>query len=111
MRALAETARRVPLVIDPVVDVEVGAVVTSIEELDTALPQTTFAQEPIPWPAAFLAGKAFIEYRRRGGTRRSPVADFFIGAHAAVAGYRLLTHDAARYRTCFPTLEPIAPFE
>jgi predicted nucleic acid-binding protein len=57
----------------------------------------------------FLAGQALLAYRRRGGQRRSPLPDFYIGAHAAVRGYRLLTRDSARYRTYFPTVEVIAP--
>ena len=68
-----------------------------------------FRREPLPYVAAFLAGKSFLGYRRRGGTRSTPIADFYIGAHAAVAGYRLLTRDAATYRTYFPTVELIAP--
>jgi hypothetical protein len=59
--------------------------------------------------AGFLAGKAFLTYRRRGGPRRSPIADFYIGAHAAIAGHRLLTRDANRYLTYFPTVPLIAP--
>ena len=59
--------------------------------------------------AGFLAGKCFAAYRRRGGSRRSPLPDFYIGAHAAVAGYRLLTRDAGRYRSYFPKLDLIAP--
>ena len=62
-----------------------------------------------PHEAAFLAGKVFLDYRRRGGTRQSPFPDFYIGAHASVSGYRLLTRDANRYRTYFPKLELIAP--
>jgi hypothetical protein len=73
------------------------------------LPLEYFSREQIPWPAAFLAGKAFVDYRRRGGQRRSPLPDFFIGAHAAVAGLRLLTRDPTRYRAYFPTVELIAP--
>ena len=57
------------------------------------LPRDTFVREPIPFEAAFLAGKAFLRYRRRGGQRAAPLPDFFIGAHAAVAGHRLLTRD------------------
>ncbi len=64
---------------------------------------------PLPWAAAFLAGKCFLDYRRRGGTRRSPLPDLFIGAHAAVHGLRLVTRDAARYRTYFPRVEVVAP--
>jgi predicted nucleic acid-binding protein len=63
----------------------------------------------LPWPAAFLAGRAFIDYRRRGGLKRSPLPDFYIGAHAAVAGLRLLTRDPDRFRSYFPTVELITP--
>jgi predicted nucleic acid-binding protein len=63
----------------------------------------------VPYEAAFLAGKSFLAYRRRGGTKRSPLPDFFIGAHAAVAGYRLMTRDVARYRSCVPKLSLVAP--
>jgi predicted nucleic acid-binding protein len=68
-----------------------------------------FDREAIPYEAAFLAGKSFLTYRRRGGAKQSPLPDFFIGAHAAVAGYLLMTLDAARYRTYFPKLSLIAP--
>ena len=68
-----------------------------------------FDREAIPYEAAFLAGKCFAVYRRRGGTKLSPLPDFFIGAHAAIAGYSLITRDAARYRTYFPKLPLIAP--
>ena len=81
----------------------------SLETLEALLPEDLFSREPLPWPAAFLAGKAFLAYRRRGGARRSPLPDFYIGAHAAVRGYRLLTRDRARYATYFPTLDLIAP--
>jgi predicted nucleic acid-binding protein len=66
-------------------------------------------REALPYEAAFLVGKCFLVYRQRGGTKQSPLPDFFIGAHAAVAGYRLLTRDAARYRSYFPRLPLIAP--
>ena len=68
-----------------------------------------FDRESIPYEAAFLAGKAFLSYRRRGGTKQSPLPDFFIGAHAAVAGYLLMTRDVTRYRTYFPKQPLIAP--
>jgi len=68
-----------------------------------------FVRSPLPWDAAFLAGKCFTAYRRRGGEKRSPLPDFYIGAHAAVAGLSLLTRDPARYRTYFPKLKLIAP--
>jgi predicted nucleic acid-binding protein len=66
-------------------------------------------REALPYPAGFAAGKAFLRYRRSGGDKRSRMPDFYIGAHAALAGYRLLTRDLARYRTYFPTVEIIAP--
>ena len=73
------------------------------------LPDDLVERLPIPWEAAFLAGKCFVRYRRRGGARRSPLPDFFIGAHAAVANLPLVTRDATRYRTYFPTVQLIAP--
>jgi predicted nucleic acid-binding protein len=97
------------LVINPIVYAEVSAGFDRIEELDDAVPASEFEREPLPYEAGFLAGKAFLAYRRRGGERRSPLPDFYIGAHAAVRGYRLLTRDAARYRTSFPTLQLITP--
>lgn len=77
--------------------------------LDAALPASELLREDLPYAAGFLAGKAYLAYRRRGGARRSPIPDFYIGAHAAVCGYRLLTRDASRYRTYFPTLVVVAP--
>jgi len=80
-----------------------------IEDLEEALPEEDFVRLPLPCEAAFLAGKCFVRYRRRRGGRRYPLPDFYIGAHAAVAGLVLLTRDAARYRTYFPGLEILAP--
>jgi predicted nucleic acid-binding protein len=107
--ALERAADRYRLVINPVIYAEVSIRYSRIEELEAALPKTMFDREAIPYEAAFLAGKAFLAYRRRGGTKRSPLPDFFVGAHAAVAGYSLMTRDAARYRTYFPKLPLIAP--
>jgi predicted nucleic acid-binding protein len=98
-----------PLVINEAIYAEVSARYTRIEALERVLPPDYFQREHTPWPAAFLAGKAFVDYKRRGGQRRSPLPDFFIGAHAAVAGLKLLTRDPARFRTYFPTVELIAP--
>jgi predicted nucleic acid-binding protein len=106
---LSRFADEAVLVIDSIVYGEVSVGFQRIEELDAALPPDLFRREEVPYEAAFLAGKAFAEYRRRGGERRSPLPDFYIGAHAAIAGYRLLTRDATRYRTYFPRLELIAP--
>ncbi|HEU0156582.1 MAG TPA: type II toxin-antitoxin system VapC family toxin [Stellaceae bacterium] len=108
-RSVAGTADRYRLVINAMVYAEVSVRYSRIEDLDAALPKAMFDREAIPYEAAFLAGKCYLAYRNRGGTRRSPLPDFFIGAHAAVAGYRLLTRDPARYRTYFPRLGLIAP--
>jgi predicted nucleic acid-binding protein len=107
--ALSDLGSEGHLVINPVIYAEVSHRYSRREDLDRELPEELFIRESIPWAAAFLAGKAFLAYRRRGGLRRSPLPDFFIGAHAAVVGFRLLTRDASRYRTYFPTLEIIAP--
>jgi predicted nucleic acid-binding protein len=102
----ADTAR---LVINPVIYAEVSVRYRRIEDLDAALPRTMFEREAVPFEAAFLAGKVYLAYRRRGGTKRSPLPDFFIGAHAAIAGYRMLTRDAAPYRAYFPGLDVMSP--
>jgi predicted nucleic acid-binding protein len=107
--ALERAADTERLVINPVIYAEVSVRYRRIEDLDAALPRTMLEREPIPYEAAFLAGKIYLAYRRRGGPRRSPLPDFFIGAHAAIAGHRLLTRDAARYRTYFPKLTLLAP--
>jgi predicted nucleic acid-binding protein len=80
-----------------------------IEELDEALPAAIFEREDIPYEAAFLAGKAYLAYRRQAATKSSLLPDFYVGAHAAIRGYRVLTRDVARYRTYFPKLVLIAP--
>ena len=106
---LARAADESVLVINPLIYAEVSIGFESIEELDELLPKTIFRRDPLPFEAAFLAGKAFLAYRRRGGAKGRPLPDFYIGAHAAVAGLRLLTRDARRYRTYFPTIEILAP--
>jgi predicted nucleic acid-binding protein len=107
--ALALEADRTRLVINPIVYAEVSVGYSTVEETDDVLAAQALDREGLPYAAAFLAAKCYLDYRRRGGTRRSPLPDFYIGAHAAVAGYRLLTRDPARYRTYFPRLELIAP--
>jgi predicted nucleic acid-binding protein len=106
---LTRAAARGPLVINPIVFAEVCAGFDSLEDAEAALPETYVRREPLPWEAAFLAGRAFLHYRRRGGTVSAPLPDFYIGAHAAVAGHTLLTRDARRYRFYFPKLRLIAP--
>lgn len=107
--ALARAADEGRLVINPIVYAEISTGFDRIEDLDDAVPAADFEREQLPYQAGFVAGKAFLAYRKRGGERRSPLPDFYIGAHAAVSGYRLLTRDAARYRTYFSSVELIAP--
>ena len=107
--ALAAAADDGTLVINPVIYAEVSIRFSAVEALDEALPRELYLREPLPWAAAFLAGKCFVDHRRRGGERRSPLPDFFIGAHAAVGGLKLLTRDVGRYATYFPTVPLIAP--
>lgn len=107
--ALARCAESTALAINPLIYVEVSIRFDRIEDLQDALPEADFLRLPLPWDAAFLAGKCFVRNRRGRGASRSPLPDFYIGAHAAVAGLALLTRDAARYRTYFPGLEIIAP--
>ena|ERR1700679_290237 len=108
-QAISEAADSFRLVINPIVYAEVSVRYSRIEDLEAALPRAMLDREAVPYEAAFLAGKSFLAYRNRGGTKTSPLSDFFIGAHAAVAGYRLLTRDATRYRTYFPRVSLIAP--
>lgn len=108
-QSVEQAADRYRLIINPIIYAEVSVRYSRIEDLDAALPETLFQREPIPYEAAFLAGKCFVSYRRSGGSKRSPLPDFFIGAHAAVAGYQLITRDAPRFRTYFPNLPLIAP--
>ena len=108
-QALLECSDASTLVINPIVYAEVSIGFSRIEQLDEAIPADHILRAPLPWEAAFLAGKCFMRYRKRGGERRAPLPDFYIGAHAAVAGMVLLTRDPTRYRTYFPGLELIAP--
>jgi predicted nucleic acid-binding protein len=97
------------LFINPVIYAEVSIRFTRIEDLDEALPPAYYRRVDLPWAAGFLAGHAYLKYRRAGGPRRSPLPDFYIGAHAAVSGLALLTRDARRYRAYFPTVRVTAP--
>ena len=107
--ALEEQAETTVLVVNPIIYAEVSIRFAEIEALEAALPAGMFRREPLPWETAFLAGKCFHAYRRRGGAKRSPLPDFYVGAHAAIRGLALLTRDAGRYRSYFPTLLLIAP--
>lgn len=102
-------AAKAELCINPIIYAEVSVGFERIEALDDALPPDAFTRLELPWEAGFLAGKAFAQYRRARGARTSPLPDFYIGAHAAIEGMALLTRDARRYRTYYPTLELICP--
>jgi predicted nucleic acid-binding protein len=106
---IAEAGERGELVINPIIYAEVAVRYDRIEDVEEALPAEYFVRAALPVEAAFLAAKCFDKYRHRGGSRRSPLPDFFIGAHAAVANFTLLTRDARRYRSYFPKLSLIAP--
>ena len=97
------------LAINPIIYAEVSIRFERIEDLETTLPPSEIRRLPLPWEPAFLAGKCFVRYRRRRRVRRSPLPNFYIGAHAAISGLTLLTRDARRYRTYFPGLEMISP--
>lgn len=106
--ALATALDVGPVLINPIVYAEVSIGFERIEDLEDALPEQ-IVREDLPWEAAFLAGKCFLDYRRRGGERRSPLPDFYIGAHAVVTKRALLTRDSERYKTALPTLTLITP--
>ena len=107
--ALAGCADQGPLGINPIIYAEVSIRFKRIEALEEALPADTFLRLPLPWEAAFLAGKCFVRYRKQRGNKRAPLPDFYIGAHAAVTGLTLLTRDPQPYRTHFPRLALVCP--
>jgi predicted nucleic acid-binding protein len=95
--------------VNPIIYAELGAAYRTVAELERALSGWPVQRLPLPYEAAFPAAQAFLRYRRKGGQRRSPLPDFYIGAHAAVEGLTLLTRDAPRYRTYFPKVKIISP--
>jgi predicted nucleic acid-binding protein len=95
--------------INPIIYAEISSGFATIADLDQDLSPVTFRRLALPYEAGFVAGRAFVEYRRRGGARTSPLPDFYIGAHAAVLGLTLLTRDARRYASYFPKLRLISP--
>lgn len=107
--ALASAADDGPLFINPIIYAEVSVRFSRIEDVEEALPPSDYRRLAVPWESAFLAGKAFLDYRRSRGTRSSTLPDFFIGAHAAVAELRLLTRNATWYRTYFPVVQLTSP--
>jgi predicted nucleic acid-binding protein len=107
--AISRVGNESTLAINPIIYAEVSIHIRTIEEMNDIVSEEHFLRLDLPYEAAFLAGKAFLAYRRRGGMKTMPLADFYIGAHAAVSGMRVLTRDARRYRTYFPTVPLIAP--
>jgi predicted nucleic acid-binding protein len=107
--ALEAAAEAGPLWINPIIYAEVSVRFSRIEALEAALPSQHYRRAQLPWEAGFLAGKAFVQYRRNGGTNTSTLPDFYIGAHAAIAKVTLLTRDRGRYSTYFPTVHLVGP--
>ncbi len=97
------------LCINPIIYSEISIGFERIEELETAVSKVGFQMIEIPKEALFLAGKAFLKYKKRKGIKISPLPDFYIGAQAAVLDFDLITRDATRYRTYFPTVRLISP--
>lgn len=108
-KTLEQSAERDLLYINPIVYSEISVGFKRIEELESALPSDYIQRDDLPYEAAFLAGKCFLKYRKAGGAKCSPLPDFYIGAHAAIKGWSILTRDKGRYQTYFPTLSVIAP--
>jgi predicted nucleic acid-binding protein len=106
---LSELAEHDLIYINPIIYAEISVGFERIEELESALPDDYIQRENLPYEAAFLAGKCFLKYRKVGGERRSPLPDFYIGAHAAIRGWSVLTRDKGRFRSYFPTLDVISP--
>jgi predicted nucleic acid-binding protein len=109
IRQLDAAAIKGPLTINGVVYAELSVRFERIEDLDEVMADSGITLEEVPRSALFLAGKVFQRYRAAGGIRNSVLPDFFIGAHAAVAGLPLLTRDIQRYKTYFPSINLIAP--
>ena len=98
-----------PLLINPLILAEISPRFERASDLEVALAGLPLVKAALPWDAAFLAGQAFKVYRQSQGLKTSPMPDFYIGAHALVGQLQLLTRDAARYRSYFPTLALVAP--
>jgi predicted nucleic acid-binding protein len=107
--ALADAADRDEIAINPIIYAEIASGFATLAHLDDRLRVEAFRRLPLPYEAGFVAGRAFVEYRRRGGLRTSPLPDFYIGGHVAVEGLTLLTRDARRYAGYFPKLRLISP--
>jgi predicted nucleic acid-binding protein len=98
-----------PLLINPIIYAELAPAFATQSDLDRWLDPAVFLRLPLPYAAGWSAAQAFVQYRRAGGAKNSPLPDFYIGAHAETEGLTLVTRDAARYRTYFPSVALIAP--
>ena len=107
--ALEEAMNTSVVVINPIIFAEVSTNYKTFEQLDRRLPNDLYRRDEIPFEAAFLAARAFVKYRRKGGSRTTPMPDFLIGAHAEVSGFRILTRDPRRFRRYFPSVELTTP--
>ena len=106
---IATAGNSFDLAINQVIYAEASVRYASPAEFDNAFPPDFLRRMPLPFAAAFLAGKAHLAYRKHGGSRVATLPDFFIGAHAAVANYKIMTRDPRRFRRYFPTVELICP--
>ena len=111
LRQLRAQAQVHQLFINPVIYAEVSLAFDSVNELDETIERIGLRIDEVPRPALFLAGRAFLKYRRARGTRTNVLADFFIGAHASVLGCGILTRDGRRYRNYFPRVPLVTPDE
>ena len=109
IRQLRAQAQVHKLIINPVIYAELSLAFESVETLDEVIGGMGLVLQELPREALFLAGKAFVKYRRRGGSKGNVLADFFIGAHAAVLGCAILTRDARRYQSYFKTVTLLTP--
>ena len=107
--ALESVAEESALIVNPIIFAELSASFLKLEDLEEVLPLDLYKREPLPYKAAFLAGRAFVKYKRRGGSKTSPMPDFYIGAHAEVANLRVLTRDPRRFRMYYPVVELLTP--
>jgi hypothetical protein len=95
--------------INPIIYAELAPAFATVAELDRWVDPSVFRRLPLPYAAGWLAAQAFLKYRRSGGTKTSPLPDFYIGAHAEAEGHTLVTRDVSRYRTYFPNVVLITP--
>lgn len=107
--ALIDALLDAEVFVNPLIYAELSIMYQTSEQLDQILNVLGIGRVELPWEAAYLAGQAFVQYRRRGGGKTSPLPDFYIGAHAQTAGFKLLTRDVNRYRTYFPSVCLITP--